>query len=99
MTTSFLPTEKCVILSVLHQQSNTLKEWHQINIHRKLVVEKESRILPIFCLVSCLLIFMYFTTQNLQKKTREEKICLQICLLFGSKLSSILSFFLMSQRK
>lgn len=94
MTTSFLPTEKCVILSVLHQQSNTLKEWHQINIHRKLVVEKGSRVLPIFCLVSCLLIFMY-----LQKKTREVKICLQTCLPFGSKLSSILSFFVMSHRK
>lgn len=82
MTTSFLPTEKCVILSVLHQQSNTLKEWHQINIHGKLLVEKGSCALPIFCLVSCLLIFMYFTTQNLQKKTRAQKIFFKpVCLL------------------
>lgn len=40
MTARFLPIGKCVILSVLHQQSNILKEWHLINIHGKLVVEK-----------------------------------------------------------
>lgn len=69
MTTSFLPAEKCVISSVLHQQSNILKEWHPINIHRKLVVEKGGSALSTFHLVTCLFIFIYFTTQNLQKKT------------------------------
>lgn len=98
MTTSFLPTEKCVILSVLHQQSNTLKEWHQINIHGKLVVEKGSCALPIFCLVSFTYFHVFYNTKP-AKENKSTKNFLQTCLPFGSKLSSILSFFLMSHRK
>lgn len=60
MTTSFLPIGKCVILSVLHQQSNILKAWHLINIHRKMVVGKGGGwgcSLPFFPLY---LLFAYF---------------------------------------
>lgn len=67
MTTSFLPSGKCVILSVLHQQSNILKAWHLINIHRKLVVGKVGGSLPLFHFISSLFLFIHFTTNCLLK--------------------------------
>lgn len=72
MTTSFLPIGKCVILSVLHQQSNILKEWHLINIHKEMVVEKGGSSLTIFHLVSYLFIFIYFKIQTYLKKNQTQ---------------------------
>lgn len=71
MTTSFLPIGKCVILSVLHQQSNILKEWHLINIHKEMVVEKGGSILPVFHFVSCFIYFHIFYNTSLLKKTTD----------------------------
>lgn len=67
MTTSFLPIGKCVILSVLHQQSNILKEWHLINIHKEMVVKKGGSSLTIFHLVS------YFFSYILKYKPIKKK--------------------------
>lgn len=61
MTTTFLSIGKCVIFSVLHQQSNILKERHLIYIHRKSVVEKEGYLTTNF-LCSLLFIFIYSKT-------------------------------------
>lgn len=75
MTTSFLPIGKCVILSVLHQQSNILKEWHLINIHKEMVVEKGGSSPPIFHLVSCFIYFhIFYNTSLLKNKHTQTQI-------------------------
>lgn len=104
MTTSFLPIGKYVILSVLHQQSNILKEWHLINIHKEMVVEKGSSSLPIFHLVSCFIYFhIFYNTSLLRKKkqnsnTDTNKISLNLTAL-GCEIKLSLAFFLLRKKK
>lgn len=80
MTTSFLPAEKCVISSVLHQQSNILKEWHPINIHGKFMVEKGGSALSTFHLVTYLFSYILQHKTCRRKHKHKKKINLQTCL-------------------